>query len=1147
MRNFVKNLVLMKVLVLTSFVGYSQTIISIANGNNVIKSGQTIPWDQSYYIVEDPVTIEQGGTLVIDPTTNSNPILIEFDPGTFIDVEGIIQAIGTQGYNIVFTESTSGNGWQGIRIDNNSNTNIFKYCTFEKVLKQFVSCSGGLDFTHAGTVYMYSSNNTSFTNCVFRDNLVCYAGGGIFANESTISVTDCVFENNTVTYQKGGGIFIRLSSGTNTIDGCTFTSNYANSGGGGLWVARADVSISESVFYDNTTNGGGNPLYSGGGAIGIVADGVSLSASIISCDINGNYALQTNNPTGNGGGIFAFANRGGILDLVIEKSNIEGNYADNNGGGIYMNGLEGNVNIEDNNSTYNGSIQGNTAVAYGGGIYMYNLPYQPVINANEIVSNIAVNGAGIYCDTSVPVIIFNDIGLSGYPNIASNSGGGIYFKKTTGTLMYVIVIHGNKINNNEAAYGGGIYCDSSDIIIANPHYPHEISNNKATVSGGGIFVAQQSSPVLANIVFEENEADYGAGLYIEQNASPALTTNTISKNIATSNGGGIFIEQNATPSLTTNSFLENEAENGAGIYIDNTSFVLTGQTFEGNIASGNGGAVFTKQVGTNITLNIFNNNNQANKGGAIYCNTNSSPQISDNTIQQNSAVEGGGIYIESASPHIDNDIDYNSAYRGGGIFITGSSYPTFGQNHQILGNIASYGGGIYLDNANTNISGITIAQNQAYADGGGIYLESASPHIDNDFGNNSAFRGGGIYITGSSYPTFGQCNQILGNTASYGGGIYLENTNSNISGITIQQNHANSDGGGIYCDASNPHIMGNEIKNNTADGNGGGMYFTWTSGTAPANFELVSLNVFSGNEAENGGGLYVDAVPQNSIFRFVNNLVVTNTAIEDGGGIYLSEDVYDPPVINSNTIADNVASGANAGTEMHSGKRYYTPSFFNNIVWNSISNNVINSELSHTNSIVFNYCNIKGWGPTPIPNPSGNMDSDPRFHGNGNYRLQYNNLSPCIDRGTSAIGILRTSVDLDGNNRILLNEIDMGCYEHDGINWLIWMDENMTSMTKEKESKEETIEDKFSENSSMKIYPNPSNGVFYITLQLPQEQMITIKLYDLNGKIVSQTEKQLKQGYNQLAFDNDDLSKGLYFCKIITENGEVFKEKILIK
>ncbi|MBR0253843.1 MAG: right-handed parallel beta-helix repeat-containing protein, partial [Synergistaceae bacterium] len=115
------------------------------------------------------------------------------------------------------------------------------------------------------------------------------------------------------------------------------------------------------------------------------------------------------------------------------------------------------------------------------------------------------------------------------------------------------------------------------------------------------------------------------------------------------------------------------------------------------------------EIKTNSTIDSFTitGGNTSNSGGGIYI-SNSSPIITNCTITGNNTTNGygGGIYINSGSPTITNcTITGNNATgdvggNGGGIYISNSGTPTI-TNCTITGNNATntnngYGGGIYI-------------------------------------------------------------------------------------------------------------------------------------------------------------------------------------------------------------------------------------------------------------------------------------------------------------------------------------------------------------------------------------------------------------------------------------------------------------------
>jgi parallel beta-helix repeat protein len=201
--------------------------------------------------------------------------------------------------------------------------------------------------------------------------------------------------------------------------------------------------------------------------------------------------------------------------------------------------------------------------------------------------------------------------------------------------------------------------------------------------------------------------------------------------------------------------------------------------------------------GSRLTYAIVENGratgaNPLNRGGGIYID-NSSPVISYSTIRDNHAkYSGGGIYLNASDATlIANTIVNNTAGEGGASAIGGgitiiNSDPVVMDNI-ISGNSVSiggsystpsgYGGGLYVRSSSATFAGNLISDNHVYAHlnsnarGGGLYLYYGSPNfvnntitgnsIENDSSGVYAVKeGGGIYTYYSS-PTF--VNNILWN------------------------------------------------------------------------------------------------------------------------------------------------------------------------------------------------------------------------------------------------------------------------------------------------------------------------------------------------------------------------------------------------
>ena len=219
------------------------------------------------------------------------------------------------------------------------------------------------------------------------------------------------------------------------------------------------------------------------------------------------------------------------------------------------------------------------------------------------------------------------------------------------------------------------------------------------------------NPALTGVVFQNNIAGFGGGMYNAYGCSHELTDITFSGNSATTLGGGIYSAGEIT--LTECTLTGNQSLLGGGIYNDGTLGILTNTTLTGNSASQDGGGVY---VG-DMTVDASNiNSNTAGFGGGIFNSGNGILTINAGTVSGNNATSniGGGIYNQN-----------------GGIIAVGSS--------TISSNTAYSGAGIYNNGSltiqNGTLIGGAVQGNVAYYDGGGIYNDAdGATTIDCQFG-----------------------------------------------------------------------------------------------------------------------------------------------------------------------------------------------------------------------------------------------------------------------------------------------------------------------------------------------------------------------------------------------------------------------------
>ncbi|KAA3609596.1 MAG: right-handed parallel beta-helix repeat-containing protein [Planctomycetota bacterium] len=282
-------------------------------------------------------------------------------------------------------------------------------------------------------------------------------------------------------------------------------------------------------------------------------------------------------------------------------------------------------------------------------------------------------------------------------------------------------------------------------------------------------------------------------------------------------------------------------------------------------------------------------------------------------------------------------------------------------------------------------------------------------------------RGGAVMVFDCS-PTFADSefrfnSSSNANRNGFGGGIGLENSSAVIERCWFHDNEADSGGGIATSEWGTPEIRNNLVTDNSALGNGGGgMYFGARS------TPIVEGNIVMRNEAGYWGGGGMNSWTS-YIFYFTfptirNNLIVFNSSLTDGGGLYLR---YDAAVVTNNLIAFNDAQTGGAIYVVNQG--FSEPQVSNSILWGNQSAVGANIELypGLGGSIAIQYSDVEGGWPGV-----GNIDADPGFRDplgldgiagtdDDDYRLM--GFSSCVDAGHNSSLPPSVTTDLAGMPR----------------------------------------------------------------------------------------------------------------------------------
>jgi hypothetical protein len=80
-------------------------------------------------------------------------------------------------------------------------------------------------------------------------------------------------------------------------------------------------------------------------------------------------------------------------------------------------------------------------------------------------------------------------------------------------------------------------------------------------------------------------------------------------------------------------------------------------------------------------------------------------------------------------------------------------------------------------------------------------------------------------------------------------------------------------------------------------------------------------------------------------------------------------------------------------------------------------------------------------------------------------------------------------------------------------------------------------------------YPNPFNPTTNIRFALQNQQEVTLKVYDMTGRLVATllNGEQLGAGPYSVTFDAQRLASGIYFYRIITPSQIITRKMTLMK
>ena len=440
----------------------------------------------------------------------------------------------------------------------------------------------------------------------------------------------------------------------------------------------------------------------------------------------------------------------------------------------------------------------------------------------------------------------------------ANSGG-----KGTAFNMYGGEITGNTATNGA---GGGVYVFANSPFRM---YGGSISGNTAKYGGGGVYVGSGSVfTVSGSVTITGNTGNDSSACNVQ-----LAKGNTAGTTFAIGEGGlaesaRIGVTADAAPAIGEHIAVATGADNGY---------------YEGSITSDAGGQYGILREGDEV--NLYNGLPHKH----LLCGTACSHGGETHTdVLTWTAVSSLSEITKAGHYYLTQSVTQSSEWQPvDGVVLCLNGYDIIcskdGANTIKLAN----GGSFTLSDCKgtgriTHADGLT---------GTGVYLDPDGTFTMYDgsiSGNSAAEKGGGVYMTRSTFRMLG--GSVSGNTAKYGGGVYVYSGVFTLSGGTVSGNSSDEDGAGVYTVGT----------------------FNMTGGSVSGNFTTDAA--VTGYATKRGGGVYAA-----DVFNMSGGTISGNTAAEYGGGVYVilsAACTITGGTISGNTSGNSKGGGVCAGNKL---------------------------------------------------------------------------------------------------------------------------------------------------------------------------------------------------------------------------------------
>ena len=654
---------------------------------------------------------------------------------------------------------------------------------------------------------VYTGNNT---NLVLKDTTISnmtytstdYGAGIRFGGAGVLEADGCTFANNRVeSNYYGGAIFMNSASSKATITNSTFINNYARGVGGAISLNIHTITLRGNTFKGNSTSDRGGAIY-------------------MQPRINTEKAKSE---------------KYGAYDVVLENNTFENNTAYNAGGAIYVD--PGNIDM-----TYlidGCTFKNNCSSANAGGAVYQNNGSLTLGTGNVFEENKSYNGgSGMYVggnlysvrdqkDVTLPESGYDTQFISNTAGYGNYNGGSAALQVGGGSTKHM---RNMLFDGNIAAYGG----TASAIYVGN--------------TGSG---EAERQILIDHCRIVKNVAPaytvYIADTYYLGNRTQ-ITNTVFDNNTIRSDSGDysvLLVHYGNNLEVSNTSFTNTQGKGrvirvlGGGDYKNDTNYVPAYSTFDNVTIKDNTNCLYTPVYISNLNENYRDDYARY----SVQASTTWSNCVLTNNASSTGNYNVGAFYVYKQFLTMENCQITNNKGQYGAVGLAGP-LTSIGKGEQkqmeatftgckIAGNEGGSAGGLWIGGHESyrltvNLKNCDISKNTSRSVAGGIYagqLTTLNMNETTVAENTAKTYGGGLYTygqddeKGNSRVNLTNC-KITGNTANYGGGIYMAR---NQKPEKRDQNHYHD----FYVANTTPtqtlNITGGTVANNTALANGGGI------------------------------------------------------------------------------------------------------------------------------------------------------------------------------------------------------------------------------------------------------------------------------------------------------------------------------------